>query len=87
MIKGLNIPFTDVINIKSTFEVMLFGRGSAFPLPSYKWDKRTKGLAGGHETLYSFHYSPKNNCDLWRVITNKRRGVENPLEQITLIVK
>ena len=27
---GLNIPFTDVINIKSTLEVMMFGRGSAF---------------------------------------------------------
>ena len=28
--KGLNIPFADLINIKSTLEVMLFGRGSAF---------------------------------------------------------
>ena len=27
---GLNIPFADVINIKSNFEVMMFGRGSAF---------------------------------------------------------
>jgi len=46
VIQGLNIPFTDATNIKSTLEVMMFGRGSAFPLPSYKWDKRTKGLAG-----------------------------------------
>ena len=30
VIQGLNIPFTDVTNIKSTLEVMMFGRGSAF---------------------------------------------------------
>ena len=28
--QGLNIPFTDATNIKSTLEVMMFGRGSAF---------------------------------------------------------
>ena len=30
--QGLNIPFTDAINIKSTLEVMMFGWGSAFLL-------------------------------------------------------
>ena len=34
--QGLNIPFTDAINIKSTLEVMMFGWGSAFLLPSNK---------------------------------------------------
>ena len=32
----LNIPFTDMANIKSIFEVMMFGWGSAYPLPSNK---------------------------------------------------
>ena len=36
VIQGLNIPFTDEANIKSTFEVMMFGWGSAFLLPSNK---------------------------------------------------
>ncbi len=34
--QGLNIPFTDAINIRSTLEVMMFGWGSAFLLPSNK---------------------------------------------------
>ena len=28
--QGLKIPFTDITNIKSTLEVMMFGWGSAF---------------------------------------------------------
>jgi len=36
VIQGLNIPFTDVTNIKSTLEVMMFGWGSASLLPSNK---------------------------------------------------
>ena len=42
VIQGLNIPFTDVTNIKSTLEVMMFGRGSAFPLPSTNRRSRPK---------------------------------------------
>ena len=34
VIQGLNIPFTYVTNIKSTIEVMMFGWGSAFLLPT-----------------------------------------------------
>ena len=34
--EGLNIPFTYSMNIKSTLEVMMFGWGSAFLLPSNK---------------------------------------------------
>ena len=34
--QGLNIPFTDATNIKSTLEVMMFGWGSASLLPSNK---------------------------------------------------
>jgi hypothetical protein len=30
VIQELNITFTDVTNIKSNLEVMMFGRGSAF---------------------------------------------------------
>jgi len=45
VIQGLNIPFTDVINIKSTLEVMMFGRGSAFhALPQVRGI--VQGLAG-----------------------------------------
>ena len=36
VIQGLNIPFTDVIKIESTLEVMMFGWGSASLLPSNK---------------------------------------------------
>jgi len=36
VIQGLNIPFTDATNIKSTLEVMMFGWGSASLLPSNK---------------------------------------------------
>ena len=36
VIEGLNISFTDASNIKSTFEVMMFGWGSAFLLPTSK---------------------------------------------------
>ena len=43
--QGLNIPFTDVINIKSTLEVMMFGWGSAFhALPQVRGI--VQGLAG-----------------------------------------
>ena len=42
---GLNIPFTDGINIKSTLEVMMFGWGSAFhALPQVRGI--VQGLAG-----------------------------------------
>ena len=34
--QGLNIPFADATNIKSTLEVMMFGWGSASLLPSNK---------------------------------------------------
>ena len=34
--KGLNIPFSCAINIKINLEVMMFGWGSAFLLPSNK---------------------------------------------------
>ncbi|WP_269610706.1 hypothetical protein [Prochlorococcus marinus] len=32
--QGMNIPFTDAINIKSILEVMMFGLGSVFLLPT-----------------------------------------------------
>ena len=42
---GLNIPFTYVMNIKSTSEVMMFGWGSAFhSLPQVS--RIVQGLAG-----------------------------------------
>ena len=45
VIQGLNIPFTNVINIKSTFEIMMFGRCSAFhALPQVRGI--VQGLAG-----------------------------------------
>ena len=34
VIQGLNIPFTDVTNIKSTLELMMFGWSRAFLLPT-----------------------------------------------------
>ncbi len=34
--QGLNIPFTDLTNVKNTLDVMMFGCGSAFLLPSNK---------------------------------------------------
>ena len=42
---GLNIPFTDGINLKNTLEVMMFGWGSAFhALPQVRGI--VEGLAG-----------------------------------------
>ena len=46
MMQGLNIPFTDQTNIKSTLDVMMFGRGSVFLLLFYKQKEKTKDLAG-----------------------------------------
>ena len=46
MIQRMSIPFTDEINIKSTLEVMMFGRGSVFLLLFYKQKEKTKDLAG-----------------------------------------
>ena len=45
VIQGLNIPFTDVTNIKSSILVVMFGRGSAFhALPQVRGI--VQGLAG-----------------------------------------
>ena len=45
VIQGLNILFSDVTNIKTTSEVMMFGRGSAFhALPQVRGI--VQGLAG-----------------------------------------
>ncbi len=78
VIQGLNIPFTDVINIKSTSEVMMFGRGSAFHAPP-QIRGIVQGLAGrAHETLYSFNYSRGRQLRSLGVTTNKRREVESP---------
>ena len=42
---GLNLSFTDGLNIKSTLEVMMFGQGSAFhALPQIRG--LVQGLAG-----------------------------------------
>ena len=59
VIQGLNIPFTDVTNIKSTLEVMMFGRGSAFHALRKMGEKDQRLVGRTHETLYSFHHSRK----------------------------
>ena len=79
--QGLNIPFTDAINIKSTLEVMMFGWGSAFLLPSNKKKEQTKDVArGGLMRLFTpFTIPKKENCDLCRIQKNKKKVFENHL--------
>ena len=49
---GVNIPFTNEINIKSIIEVVMFGWGSVFLLSLYKQKEKTKDLAGGLTKLF-----------------------------------
>ena len=60
VIKELNFPFTDVINIKSTFGEMMFGRGSAFPLPSTY--KRTSSRSSREDYLNSLWFYSRSSC-------------------------
>ena len=59
MIQGLDNSFTCKTNIKSTLEVMMFGRGSVFLLPFYKQKEKTKDLAGRIMKLITTLIIPK----------------------------
>ena len=78
MMQGLNIPFTDQTNIKSTLDVMMFGRGSVFLLPFYKQKEKTKDLAGKIMKLITTLMItaltiPKVQLQLCRIKTNNKR--------------
>ena len=51
---GLNIPFADVINIKSTLEVMMFGRGSAFHALPQIGGIVQRSMKEDYSIIYSF---------------------------------
>ena len=57
MKKGLKNPFTRVLKIKSTLEVMMFGRGSVFLLPFYKQKEKTKNTARSLTRLFVILFS------------------------------
>ena len=57
---GLNISLTDGINIKSTFEVMMFGWGSAFPLPSTS--KRNSSRSSREDWLNYLWFYSRSSC-------------------------
>ena len=77
MRQGLIIPGADEKNTKGIPQAMMFGWGSSFLLPSYKWEERIKGLAGRiMKSLTTFTIPNKDNLDLRRIKINNKRQVE-----------